>query len=396
MSTTHEGKRVVSAAWADRAQALDRVIDLAIAQQQLVGALVLVSLDAETVYARATGLADREAARPMRLETLFRYSSLTKPIVTAAALALVGQGKLELHQPISQYLPGFRPRLPSDEEPVITLHHLLTHTAGLSYPFMGPADSPYHRAGIADGIGPSGITLEENVRRIAAAPLLFAPGTSWQYSVGLDVTGAVIERVSGEPLPAVVARLVTAPLGMRDTAFHVVDPQRLAAAYADATPVPALMGEPHDLTFGAGYLRYSPGRAFDASAFPSGGAGMVGSAMDFLRFLETIRTGGGPILPPEQAAQMLRNQTGEVAVELLGPGWKFGYGGALLMDPSAAQSPQSRGTWLWGGVYGHSWFVDPVKKLTVVTATNTGVAGMNGPVTIEIRNAAYGLSSPGQ
>jgi CubicO group peptidase (beta-lactamase class C family) len=379
-----------SPTWTRRAAALDRAIDQALADQRIVGGVVLVSQDGQPVYQRAAGLADRETGQPVRIDTLFRYSSLTKPIVSAAALALVAQGKLALDQPVHRVLPYFRPRLPDGATPDITLHHLLTHTAGLTYSFWEAQDSAYHQLGVADGLGPSGaLTLDQNIRRLAQVPLAFAPGSNWRYSLAIDVVGALIEQVTGETLPQAVARLVTAPLGLRDTAFHVVDRERLATAYADSKPEPVKMGEPHQIPFGAGPLTYSPARAFDPQAFPSGGGGMVGSAPDMLRFLETIRGGGNPILPVELVAQMLRNQTGGLFLDATGPGKSFGYGGAVVTDPSAAQTPQSAGSWYWGGVYGLSWFVDPARKLTVVTATNTGIEGMIGQLTIDIRNAVY-------
>ena len=379
-----------SPAWTRRAAALDQAIDQALDDQRIVGGVVLVSQDGEPVYQRAAGLADRESGQPVRIDTLFRYSSLTKPIVSAAALALVAQGRLALDQPVSRWLPEFRPRLPDGSAPDITLHHLLTHTAGLSYSFWEPQDSVYHQLGVADGLGPSGaLTLQENIRRLAQVPLAFAPGSNWRYSLAIDVVGALIARVTGETLPQAVARLITTPLGLRDTAFHVVDRKRLAVAYADAKPEPVPMSEPYSMPFGAGPLTYSPARAFDPQAFPSGGGGMVGSAPDMLRFLEAIRSGGGGILPKELVAQMLRNQTGGLVLDVAGPGKSFGYGGALVTDPAAAQTPQSAGTWHWGGVYGHSWFVDPARKLTVVTVTNTGLEGMIGQITLDIRNAVY-------
>lgn len=376
--------------WTRRATALDQAIDKALAEQRIVGAVVLVSQDGQPVYRRAAGLADRETGQPVRIDTLFRYSSLTKPIVTAAALALVAHGRLALDQPVSRWLPEFRPRLPDGTAPDLSLHQLLTHTAGLTYSFWEPQDSVYHQLGVADGLGPSGgLTLEENIRRLAQVPLAYAPGSNWRYSLAIDVVGALIERITGETLPQAVARLVTTPLGLRDTAFLIAERERLAAAYADARPEPVRMSEPHSLPFGVSPLIYSPARAFDPQAFPSGGGGMVGSAPDMLRFLEAIRTGGGPILPAELTAQMLRNQTGGLFLDAAGPGKSFGYGGAVVTDPAAAQTPQSAGTWHWGGVYGHSWFVDPAQKLTVVTLTNTGIEGMIGQLTVDIRNAVY-------
>ncbi len=380
-----------SATWSKRSAALDQAIDSALAQRRIVGAVVLVSQHGQPVHQRAAGTADREAAQAMRTDTLFRYSSLTKPIVTAAVMALIEQGKLAFDQPVNQWLPAFRPRLANGTTPDISLHQLLNHTAGLSYTFKETADTPYHRDGIADGIRPSGtLTLAENTQRIAGAPLSFAPGTAWRYSMALDVLGAVIEQAAGEALPEAVARLVTAPLQMRDTAFKVLDAGRLAAAYANAEPQPERMSDPYTIPFGEGTsLAYSPSRAFDPQAFPSGGAGMTGSAPDMLRFLETIRSGGGTILPAAATAQMLRNQTGTLALDEIGPGWSFGYGGAVLTDPAAAQTPQSAGTWFWGGVYGHSWFVDPQQELSVVALTNTALEGMMGQFTLDVRNAVY-------
>lgn len=132
---------------------------------------------------------------------------------------------------------------------------------------------------------------------------------------------------------------------------------------------------------------YSPSRALDPDAYPSRGAGIVGTASDVLRLLECVRTGGGPVLKPATAASMLTNQIGELAGPQ--PGVGFGYGGAVIVDPAAAQSPQSRGTWMWGGVYGHSWFVDPARKLTVVLLTNTALEGMLGKLTVDLRDAVY-------
>lgn len=134
-------------------------------------------------------------------------------------------------------------------------------------------------------------------------------------------------------------------------------------------------------------MTYSPSRALDSKAYPSGGAGMVGTAPDVMRLLEAIRTGGKPILNAATAASMMRNQIGSLMGP--GPGIGFGFGGAVVVDPASAQTPQSPGTWQWGGVYGHSWFVDPERKLTVVALTNTALEGMWGKFTTDLRDAVY-------
>ncbi len=386
MAITYRPK--TPASWKHRAAALDRALDSALEEHRIVGGLLLVTHHSEPVYQRAAGLADRESGKPVKLDTLFRYASLTKPIVTAALMALVEQGKLGVQDPVTRWLPDFKPRLASGKTPVITLHHLLTHTAGLTYPFFEGPDGPYHRAGVSDGLGYSGdLSLAQNIERLAGAPLLFAPGSAWMYSLAIDVLGAVIERATGETLQQAVARLVTQPLGMKETAFLATDPVRLAPAYGNALPQPERMGERH--TIPGDTVEFYPGRALDPQAFPSGGAGMVGSAQDFMCFLEAVRSGSGGMLKPETAAMMPRCQTGAMVTDPANPGWSFGYGGAVVTDPAAAKTPQSAGTWYWGGAYGNSWFVDMERELSVVLLTNTAYEGMNGRITIDVRDAVY-------
>jgi CubicO group peptidase (beta-lactamase class C family) len=367
---------------------IDEVIDRAIAEQRIVGTVVLVSHDGKLVYQRAAGLADRESKRPMQVDTTFRLSSVSKPIVSAAALVLVDQGKLSLDDPVTKWLPDFRPKLANGTVPTITVRQLLTHTSGLGYKFAEKPGTPYYKAGVSDGFDELRISLDENLRRLATAPLFNAPGEAWRYSVSIDVLGAVLEKASGKALPQVVAETVTQPLGMRDTGFWAKNPARLAVPYHDAKPAPAPMDDPYVMPFGeGGRMTYSPSRALDAKAFPSGGAGMVGTAPDVMRLLEAVRTGGKPILKAATAESMMRNQIGSVVGP--GPGVGFGFGGALVVDPAAAKTPQPPGTWNWGGVYGHTWFVDPARKLTVIAFTNTAPEGLWGKFTTDLRDAVY-------
>ncbi len=372
------------------AQRIDAVIDRAIADERVVGAVVMVARGGEVVYRRAAGLADRESARPMREDSIVLFSSVTKPIVSAAALALVDAGKLGLDDPVTRWLPDFRPKLADGREPVITVRHLITHTAGLSYPFFEKEDGPYHVAKVSNGFDQPGLSFEENARRLASVPLLYEPGTGWSYSLATDVLGEIVGRAGGGTLPEVVKRTVTEPLGMRDTGFAVDDRQRLATPYADARPRPARMSADHSLAFAASALRYAPARIFDPASYPSGGAGMAGTAGDFLRFLEALRAGGAPILKPATVREMTRNQVGKLAESFLGPGWGFGLGFSVVEDPVAAKVPLSAGSWRWGGVYGHSWWVDPARQLSVVVITNTGVEGMSGAFSSDIAGAVYG------
>lgn len=377
---------------------VDAVLDAALTEQRLVGAVVLVQHRGRSVYRRAAGWADRESQQPMRAETLFRLASISKPIVTAAAMALVSQGLLELDAPVTRWLPTFQPKLADGTAPVITLRQLLSHSAGLGYRFLDAAlDGPYARAGVSDGMDASDISLAENVRRIGTVPLLFAPGESWCYSLGIDVVGAVLEAASGQSLDAVVRDVICAPLGMSETAFHAVDAARLATAYVSDTPSPHRLGEgevvsPFPDVAG---ITYHPSRALDAHEFPSGGAGMVGTADDFMTLLETLRRGGSPLMHSTWVTEMGRIQTGEFGPPDA-PGWGFGLGFSVLRDPSLTATPEAPGTWRWGGAYGHNWFVDGVRELSVVAFTNTLYEGMSGAFVTALRDAVYAGLAQGE
>lgn len=374
----------------DRALHLDQVIDRAIAARRIVGSVVLVMQDGEIVYRRAAGHADREADRPMREDAMFRLASLSKPIVSVAAMALVERGQLDPQDSVQKWLPDFRPRTADGKVPAITIHHLLTHTAGLSYEFLQPPDGPYQRAGISDGLDRSDIGLDEEIRRIAAAPLIYEPGTRWGYSLATDILGAVIAKAAGEPLPGAVRRLVMAPLAMRDTAFLVDDQARLAVPYLDGKPEPSRMQDPQLVPFrGAGIIHVSPSRAFDRASFPSGGAGLVSTAGDYARLAEALRLGGEPVLKASTVHQITTSQIGDLTPTGL-PAWGFGYGALVLKDSALAKSPQAAGTWTFNCAYGQSFFVDPVERLTVIAFTNTGLEGGFGAFPIEIRDAVYG------
>ncbi|PKM21028.1 MAG: serine hydrolase [Gammaproteobacteria bacterium HGW-Gammaproteobacteria-15] len=371
---------------------IQSVIGQALHEQRLVGAVVLVARNGELIYQQAAGYADRESGRPMALDTVFRLASVSKPIVSAAALVLVAQGRLELDENIDTWLPDFQPRLADGRLARITARQLLSHTAGLGYRFFeADENSPYALAGVSDGMDASGISLQENLKRIASVPLLYEPGTAWGYSLATDVLGALIERVYDAPLNVAVQQLVTGPLGMNDTGFVARDPRRMATAYVNSTSQPHQLAEGEIVSpfEGAIGIKYSPARIFDIQSFPSGGAGMAGTAGDFLRLLEALRQEGGGLLPNKLVAEMARDQIGGLALPD-SPGFGFGLGFSVLRDPRLAGSPESAGTWRWGGAYGHSWFVDPAQGLSVVAFTNTLYEGMSGRFVTELRDAVYG------
>ncbi|MBX4956302.1 serine hydrolase domain-containing protein [Rhizobium lentis] len=370
------------------ATAVDAAITSALDDKRLVGTVVLVARDGEIAHRRAAGFADRESRLAMREDAIFRLASITKPIVTIAAMRLVEQGRIGLDDTVTKWLPDFRPRLPDGGEATIRIRHLLTHTSGLGYSFSEEDGGSYIAAGVSDGLDQPGLPLAENLRRIASAPLRFAPGSDWQYSVAMDVIGGVIEAETGMPLGEAVAELVTRPLGLVDTAFSVRDRSRLAAAYMDASPEPALMGENAVVMSLMGPIRFAPNRIFNPASYHSGGAGMAGTASDVLAVLETIRKGGAPLLSSETIKMMTTDQAGAHRQQYE-PGSGFGFGWSVITDPVAAGVPFPAGTLKWGGVYGHSWFIDPVNGLTVVALTNTTLEGMWGKFTVDLREAIY-------
>ncbi len=369
-------------------RALDAVLEEAHAAKKIVGGVVMVARDGERVYERAFGEADREAGKPVRPDTIFRFASLTKPLMAVLTLALIERGVLSLEDPVTKFLPDFTPKLGDGSAPTITIKHLLTHTAGLMYRFFEPGDGPYTKADVSDGMDLPGRTFEDNLARIASAPLVFPPGAAWAYSVAYDVLGAAIEKATGKPLAQVMAETVTGPLGMADTGFVVpaATRERLATAYGDGEPEPVRMGAHHTVPFAVGAISYAPDRMFNPASFPSGGAGMSGTAGDFLGFLEAIRKGGAPVL---SAASVEGLANPAISAPILMPGASFSLGWSIVTDPAAGMTPQSKGAWSWGGVYGNNWFVDPAKALSVAVLTNTAIAGMSGPFPNAIRDAIY-------
>lgn len=374
---------------------INKVIDKTLTDKRLAGVVIKVALDGQLIYSRAAGYASRELNQPMRENALFRLASVSKPYTSTAALILVAQGRLKLGDRVDRWLPGFQPRLENGETPAMTVRHLMTHTAGLTYRFFQEEGGSYEQAGVSDGMDQSGITLEENLKRLASVPLLYDPGTQWRYSIATDVLGAVIANVSGNTLSETIRSLITRPLDLTDTSFVAVDPQRLTSAYADDVPGLRLMENPDRLAFveGTAGFRLAPDRALDSTAYPSGGAGMVGSAGDFLQLLETLRKGGAPLLPESLVREMSANQIGDLPMPFW-PGRGFGLGITVLKDAAAANTAESLGTWRMGGTYDHSWFVDVKQRLSVVAFTNTALEGMSGPFTVDLCNAIYGGLDP--
>jgi CubicO group peptidase (beta-lactamase class C family) len=374
---------------------MDQAIDSAIAQNRIVGTVVLVEKDGRIIYHRAAGFADREIQKPMTEDTIFRLTSVSKPIATAAVLRLIDNGFVKLDDPVTKWLPNFQPKYQGVPQK-ITIRQLLTHTSGLGYTAQEELGGPYHRARVSDGAveAPGNEpTLAELVDRLSGVPLRSSPGQKFNYSLSIDVLGQVAAVVTGKPLPAAIAELVTKPLGMKDTTFVVTEKNRLAANYYNDKQSSVRMNGHTVIPLGPLMVGLNPNRNTDATVWPSAGAGMSGTAGDVMILLETLRRGGGKILSKEAVVGMMSAQVGAES-QANGPGWGFGYGGAVLINPAEANSPQTAGTYSWSGAYGHTWFVDPTDRVTVVAMTNTAFEGMIGKFAVDVRNAVY--HAPGQ
>lgn len=367
----------------DLKQRVDAVVDSAANGNRIVGAVVLVARNGELVYSRSAGWFDREAGVPMPIDPVFRLASVTKPIVAATALAMVERGLLGLDNAVSDHLPYFRPRTADGREARITIRHLLTHTAGFTY---GYKNDPELNSTLVD----TDLGLEDLLKRLAMQPLLFEPGTAWNYGMSTDVLGGVIAAIHGGTLDDAIQHYVCSPLKMTDTGFTARDPSRLAVPYADGPPGLRRMADPETVVRPDGSsTTFSPSRIFNTKGWQSGSGGAVGSPGDILTLLETLRMGGGPILRPETVEMAISNQIGAMPRRPHDSGQGFGFIGAVLVDPAAARSPQAPGSFRWGGVYGHDWSVDPTNGFTILAMTNTPIEGCDGAFPKQVRNAVY-------
>ncbi|CNE59799.1 serine hydrolase domain-containing protein [Yersinia nurmii] len=376
---------------------LDRVLDAAITQNRIVGATVLVAHRGKEIYRGSAGYFDREARLPMRDNTIFIMGSLSKPLVSVIAMRMVEKGLISLSDPLTRWLPDFRPKLANGTEPVIRIWHLLTHTSGLAYRFVEPQDSPYHRLSIPDTLDEVGMTIQESLQRLASAPLFSVPGKKWRYSLSIDVLGALLEAVCQQKLGDIVKNWLAGPLGMADTGCGVTDTSRFAITYHDGQnrPVRMNMNKNTQLPLFGSSVVLNPNRTVHPDAYASAGICLVSTADDMMLFTESLRRGGMPLLKRQSFELMLRDHVGSQA-QSQGPGWGFGMGWGVLNDPLCTYTPQSAGTIQWRGVYGHYWFMDRQNQLSAVVMTNTAFRGMIGCFPRNIRDAIYGVENKGE
>ncbi len=346
------------------------------------GIVALVSRRGE-VHVEALGRQSLEGDAPMRRDTIFRISSMTKPITAAAALILVEQCKLRLDDPVDDFLPELASRrvLKSLEGPLedtvparrsITLRDLLTFTFGLGAVMVWPARHPIQKAMGEAGVAPNpylpDVSPEEFMKRIGSLPLVHQPGERWLYHTGSDVLGVLLARASGQSLAAFLQDHLFGPLGMRDTGFHVPADKlgRLAGAY---------MTDPKDSTKLAFFDDARHSRWSKPPAFAAGGGGLVSTADDYLAFqrmlLKKGRHGGERILARASVEMMMTDQlTAEQkqGTELFfGNGASWGLGGAVVTHRTDLWATPGR--YGWDGGYGTSAHVDPIEDAAGILLT---------------------------
>jgi len=391
---------------AGRSAALDGLLQKVVSEQRVSGIVALVVRpDGEVLYQGAAGRRDPASAEPIGPDHLFRLASMTKPFTSVAVMQLVEQGLVSLDDPVSRHVPAFaNPRVVRDgggteaAEREATIRDLLRHTSGLSYSFLNipVVVDEYRRLGVDDGLAAPDRTLDDNMARLAQAPLAVQPGSAFRYSLSTDVLGAVVTTVTGMPLDAYLARSVAGPLKLRDFTFRVA----LSEQARMVTPVfpvdgkglvpmasPQVVPNPGS----GGTWMADPARAFSATAYPSGGAGATATIGDYARFARMLLNGGeldgARILKPETVRLMTSPQTNGMAPAVRGAGNEFGLGFFVTTDPGAAKTRMGAGSFGWGGIYGTGFTVDPVNRVAIVVMTQTGVVG--GAVAGEVREAVY-------
>ncbi len=387
----------------------DRYID----NKQVAGMVNLVMRNGKVVHYQAHGAKGASDDRPLEKDDLFRIYSMTKPITAVAAMQLYEQGKFQLSDPVAKFVPELKDvkvlnangQL-EDQDAPMTMHQLLTHTTGLSYGFAAQVDlvdQAYMRADIW-----AAKDLDEFAQRVAKLPLKFQPGREYHYSIAVDITGLVVQRLSGQPFDEYLRDNIFKPLGMHDTFFevpkdkmsrflpnHVINPQ--TGALMDVAMVPA--DNPMAMFF-----KPRPNVAmndYESVGLFSGGGGLVSTAMDYARFAEMMRNGGSlgstRILSPKTVDYMAQNHL-KPSMRMGGIGEQpttdgntsgvgFGLGFGVITNPAYTGVIGSAGEFNWGGAAGTVFWIDPVEEIVVVSMIQ--LMGSPWPLRSELQVATY-------
>jgi CubicO group peptidase (beta-lactamase class C family) len=357
---------------------LERLEDLNqryVDEGKLAGVMTMVARHGKIVHVSAAGTYGVDNDKPLAEDTLFRIYSMSKPITAVALMMLYEEGAFQLSDPVSKFLPQFENMQVwkqdhyEDTQGPITMHHLLTHTAGLTYGYPGasPVDDRYQEA---DLLGAK--DLDEFIDKLAEIPLLFEPGERWHYGVASDVLGAVAEEISGQNYAEFLKKRIFDPLGMDDTFFYVPADklERFPTNHLWNAEESKLVAVADDAPLNSSYF---------GGIFYAGGMGLVSTIGDYMKFLEMLRNGGAlgkvRILSPKTIEYMTRNHlaaTTEVGVSGEAPtidlqaAWRgigFGLGFGIVTDPAKTGVISSPDSYFWGGYAGTVFWIDPEEEL---------------------------------
>jgi len=369
---------------------------------KLPGAITLVARHGKIVFCEAMGYGDLENKKPLALDSILRFYSMSKPITAVAIMMLYEKGLFQLDDPLSNYIPAFKDMqvyqsgssdnmTTSPAATPITIHHLLTHTSGLTYGMENQGGVPGLYAENRTDFYPNDGPLASVVDRLAEIPLEFEPGSRWEYSVAFDVLGHLVEKVSGQTLDAFLKENIFDPLGMNDTGFFVPENKqdRFVSLY-QCTPEARL----ELMESAADSLLTSPVETL------SGGGGLVSTLADYFCFTEMLRNKGelnGHRLLGRKSVELMtcNHMPGDLAdmgqptfCETTYEGIGFGLGMSVMIDPAKAKILGTPGEYAWGGYASTAFWVDPVEDLTVIFLTQLIPSGAY-PIRRELRVLTY-------
>lgn len=356
------------------------------------GAVTLVARNGKILHFEVTGWLDPGKTKPMRKDSLFRLASMTKPIVTTAAMMLVEEGRMNLRDPITQWLPELKDLKVETAGGDVALarpvqvHDLMRHTAGLVY--GGSTASKRIREAYEKGnieAREVDITGDEMLKNLGQIPLAHQPGTFWEYSIAVDVLGLLIERVAKKPLDLLLKDMLFDPLGMKDTAFWV--PPEKTARLAEA-----LESDPLKADMLKSYRIFTNPAG---KSYFKGGAGLVGTAEDYLKYAQMMvnggHYGGKRFLSKKTIEFMLSDHTigmGGTTIGTTGPGYGFGIGYGVRRQQGMAWVPGSTGDAMWAGAWGTSFWIDPKEKLVGILMSQA--PGTRGHTRMLYKDLVYG------
>lgn len=363
----------------ERSQAIDEAVEELIAGGQIPGAVVMLAERGQVVHFNASGYADIENRVPIAKDTIFRFYSMTKPLTCATVMTLRDDGLIDLDDPIKDYLPELaemRVRTANGDMPAtrdITIRHLMTHTSGFSYAVLpGVAQQDYVDADIFAIRNRLSESLEDHVKRLARMPLVAEPGSMWNYGESMGVLGRLVEVVSGKSFGDYMKERVLTPLDMDDTDFHVPADKsdRLAQLY-NMSHAGVMTNGADDIQYGGSYL--------EKPKLEYGGAGLVGTASDYMTFAQMLlnggRSGDRQILSEESVRMITSNQLDEsfgespLAASGRGPGIGFGLCGLVIRDVPDGAPPGAVGEYGWGGWASTNFWIDPKNEIAGLVFT---------------------------